>query len=162
MERIMPTTNVAHAQDSVAAEIYIAAPPQRVFQALTQSNELLLWWGDDKYHTDLWEMDARPGGQWHYRTKGCDGTAIKGTTDFKADGEILEIDPPRLLVYTWIADWHADPKRKTVVRWELTPSGDGTKVKVTHCGLAEETESRKGYGGGWTHVLELLKKFVEK
>jgi uncharacterized protein YndB with AHSA1/START domain len=158
----MPTTNVAHAQDSVAVEIYIAVPPQRVFQALTQSNQLLQWWGDDANPTDFWEIDARLGGQWRYRTKGCDGTEIKGTTDFRAEGEILEIDPPRLLVYTWIANWHADPKRKTVVRWELTPSGGGTQVKVTHSGLAEEAESRKSYGGGWTHVLELLKKFVEK
>jgi Activator of Hsp90 ATPase homolog 1-like protein len=63
---------------------------------------------------------------------------VNGVDEFEGHGEVLEIDPPRLLVYTWIANWHADPKRKTNVRWELAPSQGGTNVKVAHSGLAEE------------------------
>jgi hypothetical protein len=44
----------------------------------------------------------------------------------------------------------------------LTPSKDGTRVKVTHSGLAQEAGARKDYSGGWPGVVESLKKFVEK
>jgi uncharacterized protein YndB with AHSA1/START domain len=77
-------------------------------------------------------------------------------------GAILEIDPPRLLVYTWHANWHDDPSLATVVRWELQPDDNGTKVKVTHSGLAKEKPAREDYSGGWTEVVKLLKEFVEK
>ncbi len=46
---------------------------------------------------------------------------------FKANGEVLEFDPPRLLAYTWMANWHAQTSRRTVVRWELTPAARGPR-----------------------------------
>ena len=48
-----------------------------------------------------------------------------------------------------------------MVRWELTPMASGTRVTVTHSGLAEDPEARKDYGGGWSGVIEKLKQFVE-
>ena len=87
---------------------------------------------------------------------------MNGISDFKVNGEILEYDPPRLLAYTWIANWHEQPGRRTQVRWELTPVGNGTRVKVTHSGLTDEPVSRKGYSEGWPGVVGSLKTFVEK
>jgi uncharacterized protein YndB with AHSA1/START domain len=107
-------------------------------------------------------MDARRGGRWHFKTKPSVTVTVNGVNVFEAVGEVLEFDPPRLLAYTWIANWHDDKLRRTVVRWELTPSSGGTKVKVTHSGLSQEAAARKDYSGGWTGVVELLKKFVEK
>ena len=88
-------------------------------------------------------------------------TVVNVVSEFECHGEILEIDPPRLLVYTWIANWHEDKHRKTIVRWDLEARGSGTHVKVTHSGLAEEWAARKDYSGGWPGVLGQLKKFVE-
>jgi hypothetical protein len=39
---------------------------------------------------------------------------------------------------------------------------NGTHVKVTHSGLAQEAVARKDYSGGWPGVVKLLKQFVEK
>jgi len=86
---------------------------------------------------------------------------VNGASEFKCHGEILEFDPPRLLVYTWISSWHLDTKKETVVRWELTPTAAGTKLTVTHSGLAQEPEARKDYGNGWVGVVENLKQFTE-
>jgi uncharacterized protein YndB with AHSA1/START domain len=70
---------------------------------------------------------------------------------------------PRLLVYTWIANWHDDKQRKTTVRWELESCGKGTHVKVTHKRPGLEKVAREDYRGGcWPGVLEQLKTFVEK
>jgi uncharacterized protein YndB with AHSA1/START domain len=82
-------------------------------------------------------------------------------TRFHCEGEVLEYDPPRLLAYTWIANWHDDAACRTAVRWELTPKAGGTRLKVTHSGLATLPVARKDYSGGWPGVVEQLKQFVE-
>jgi uncharacterized protein YndB with AHSA1/START domain len=147
--------------DVLVTEIHIAAPPERVFKALTDSQELIRWFTSPECPAKLWEMDARPGGSYRYATE--KGTVVvNGVTEFECHGEILELDPPRFLAYTWIANWHDDKSRPTVVRWELTPDATGTRVKVSHSGLSQENVARKDYSGGWPGVLEMLKSFAEK
>ncbi len=148
-------------QDAIVSEVQINAPAERVFQALTDPKQLMLWWNSDECQTKLFEMDARRGGQWRFATKNS-SLNVNGVTQFSCEGEVLEFDPPRLLVYTWIANWHDDKARRTTVRWELTPTKEGTHVKVTHSGLAHEAVARKDYSGGWPGVVEMLKKFVEQ
>jgi uncharacterized protein YndB with AHSA1/START domain len=133
--------------DAIVSEILIAAPVDRVFKALTDPAELTRWFRNPECPVKRWEMDARPGGRYGYATE-------KGT--------VVEIDPPRLLVYSWIANWHEDKSLRTIVRWELTPDAAGTHVKVTHRGLAGEDAARKDYSGGWPGVMEMLKNFVER
>jgi uncharacterized protein YndB with AHSA1/START domain len=133
-----------------------------VFQALTDSGQLMRWFTDSSCPVRFWKMDARIGGHYSYATEKSSSIVINGVNEFECHGEILELDPPRLLVYTWIANWHLDKQRKTIVRWELTPTGKGTHVKVTHSGLAPEAVTRDDYRGGWPGVLEKLKKHVEQ
>ena len=157
----MTTTIVTPDLDAIVSEIDITAPPDRVFQALTDSEQLVRWFTDASCPVKFWHMEARKGGSYSYVTvKG--NFEVNGVSEFECQGEILEIDPPRRLVYTWIANWHADKQRKTIVRWELTPAGAGTHVKVTHSGLAQEQVAREDYRGGWPRVVEKLKEFVEK
>ena len=117
--------------DAIVTEIQVAAPPDRVFKALTDPKALMRWFDSPECPVKSWEMDARPGGRYRYTTE--KGTiVVNNVSEFECHGEILEIDPPHLLVYTWIANWHDDKSRRTVVRWELTPAAAGTRVKVTH------------------------------
>ena len=154
------TTIVTPDQDAVVSEIEIAAPAARVFQALTDADQLRRWFSDASCPVHRWEMDARLGGRYRYTTE--KGTAIvNNVSEFECHGEILEYDPPRVLVYTWFGNWHDNQALRTVVRWELTPDSGGTHVKVTHSGLAQEDAARKDYSSGWPGVLEKLKKFVE-
>ncbi|SPF41433.1 conserved hypothetical protein [Candidatus Sulfotelmatobacter kueseliae] len=157
----MATTAVTPDRDAVVGEIHIAAPPARVFQALTDAAQLKQWFTDPSCPIHLWEMDARLGGRYRYNTEA--GTAVvNNVREFECHGEIVEFDPPRLLVYTWFGNWHDNKSIRTVVRWELTPQAGGTHVKVTHSGLASLPIARKDYTGGWVGVLDMLKKFTEK
>ena len=156
-------------QDSIAQEIDIAAPPERVFKALVDAAQLKEWWGKEpsvKLHR--FDMDGRKGGRWGFdctenpgHGHGEVGEQLKRNKarEFEAHGEVLEFDPPRLLVWSWIANWHEHPTTPTTVRWELTPTANGTHVKVTHSGLAREPIARKDYGAGWAGVLQLLKNY---
>ena len=168
----MSAAEVRPEVDEISQQVDIAAPPERVFRALTDAKQLFIWWGaEPSVELTVFEMDARPGGKYHYRCKpksGADfgevGEQLKnsGSGEFICRGEVLEIDPPRLLVWSWIANWHKHPDARTIVRWELTPAAEGTRVRVTHGGLAQEPISRKDYGQGWVGVLNLLKNFLQK
>ena len=148
--------------DSVVSEIDIAAPPERVFRALTDTGELMRWFTNESCPVKYWKMDARKGGSYSYATVQSTTVAVNGVNEFECGGEILEFDPPQLLVYTWVANWHLDKTRRTTVRWELESTAKGTHLKVTHSGLADEQAAREDYRGGWPGVVESLKKFVEK
>jgi uncharacterized protein YndB with AHSA1/START domain len=160
-EHLMAQAVVTSDQDTIVSEIHVNAPAQKVFQALIDPKQLMSWWNSEECQTELFEMDPRPGGKWRFVTKKTK-LNINGVSQFFCDGEVLEFDPPRVLAYTWIANWHDDKARRTIVRWELTPSKDGTHVKVTHSGLAHEAVARKDYGNGWPGVLAAVKQFVEK
>jgi len=155
-----PKSVITSDNDAVVTEIQIAAPPARIFQALTNEGELMRWFNNPSCPVKFWQMDARPGGHYGYTTE--KGTVVvNNVSDFECHGEILEFDPPHLLVYTWYGNWHNEKSRRTVVRWELTPDATGTRVKVTHSGLAQEEAARKDYSSGWPGVLDALKKFTE-
>jgi|SRR5450755_1307742 uncharacterized protein YndB with AHSA1/START domain len=164
----MATSAVTPDNDAVVAEVFIAAPPERVFQAITDPKQMPLWWGQQGlYRVTAWKADLRPGGKWQSDGVGADGSS------FRVEGEYLEVDPPRLLVHTWIASYV--PTLKTVVRWELEPRpvhglqhkgpqkvGMGTFVKIRHHGFAGVPEQAKSHGQGWIRVLGWMQTFVEE
>ncbi len=163
----MATATITPDQNAVIAEIFIAAPPARVFQAISDPNQLPKWWGQDGlYHVTKSLAEVKPGGKWRSEGVGADGTK------FHVEGEYLEVDPPRRLVHTWVGSYDST---KTVVHWELEPqtvhnlqtsgpkkSGTGTLVRVRQEGFAGNFESAKSHGEGWKRVLGWLEAFVEK
>ena len=146
--------------DAVVTEIEITAPPARVFQALTDRAQALQWGSSSGYKTTLWEMDVRLGGKWHWVSREIQGGGAGN--DFDHYGEILEFDPPRLLSYSWFANWHENPSHRTVVRWELSSTKKGTHLKVTHSGLAQLPAACQAYSQGWPGLLQSIKNFLEK
>lgn len=164
----MATAQLTTDNDAILAEVFIAAPPARVFEAIADPKQLVQWWGkkgvfrvvDSKY-------DLRPGGKWSY-----DGLG-PNETPFHMQGEYLEVDPPRLLVQTRVADWVGE--FETVVRWELEPRevhglhasgthrvGTGTLVKVRHSGFAGHLQQAQNHHAGWSASLAWLQAFIEK
>ena len=153
----MVTTSIVNNGDAIVSEIYIAAPPERVFQALVDPELVVKWWGGQgaaqSFRCTDFRCDVRAGGKW--RSAGVDGQG----RPFAATGEYVEVDPPRLLVQTWLASWTAQVK--TTVRWELLPAGTGTRVRHQHSGLAVDSEVAKSFRG-WGAILGWLQAFVEK
>lgn len=48
-------------KDAVISEVEIAAPLDRVFQALITREQALQWGKSDAFQVTRWEMEARPG-----------------------------------------------------------------------------------------------------
>jgi len=163
----MATVAITPDQDVVTGEIFVAAPPARVFQAITDPKEMPRWWGAVGLYTITeWKADLRVGGKWSSEGVSADG---KG---FRVEGEYLQIDPPRLLVHTWS---HRGDSLQTIVRWELEAqsvhglhpdgpkrAGTGTLVKIRHQGFAGRPASARDHSEGWKRVLHWLTAFIER
>jgi uncharacterized protein YndB with AHSA1/START domain len=135
--------------NEIRTSIEIAAPPQKVWTALTDPDQLASWWGsDEEYRTYDWRLELRPGAAWSCQARNASGH-LSGVS-----GTVLEADPPRTLAYTWKPSWQSTPE--TTVRYTLTPTDrGGTLVEVHHTGF-EDAESRQEHEQGWRRVLTWL------
>src|SRR5258708_2456006 len=96
----MATATVTPDQDAVIAEVFIAAPPARVFQAISDPTQMPMWWGQsDLYHLTKSPRDGGVGG------KGRSDGVGAGGVRFYVGGKYLEVAPPRLLVHTWVGSY---------------------------------------------------------
>ena len=151
---ITPALQITPDNDVLTLELFIAAPRERIFQALTDPAQASKWWGrKDHYYFTHFDMDVRPGGKWS-----TTGTSQK-MGDINVHGEFLEVDPPSRLAYTWVSNWM---EARTKVLWELDSQSNGTMVKLTHSGFAGSDDQAKGHSFGWTLVFTWLQAFVEK
>lgn len=140
--------------------IYIEAPAQQVWDAIT-SKEFSTKYG---YGGEVfYELTA--GGA--YRSDTTAEMKQMGMGDVAVTGKVIEADPPRRLVHTWVAAWHNE---ETTLTWELVEYDGGlTGLTLTHdCTGAQNTardiegtgDAAQG-GGGWPWVLAGLKTYLE-
>jgi uncharacterized protein YndB with AHSA1/START domain len=133
----------------ILATVEIEASPERVFAAISTA-ELTQWWGSaETYRVTRFHADLRPGGAWRSNGVSKDGKP------FSVSGEILEIDPPRLLVQTWSYDWGSGPP--TTVRYQIDPIAGGSRVTVWHEGFGAQSQSCEDHALGWEGVLSWLR-----
>jgi uncharacterized protein YndB with AHSA1/START domain len=129
---------------ALTRELVIDASPETVWEFLTDPEKIKRWKGV------LVSFDASPGAA--YR--------IEVNPSHIAAGEIVELDPPHRLVYTW--GWEPGEgvpasvtPGSTTVEYELVPEGAGTRLKFTHRDLPNQ-EAADSHATGWDHYLERL------
>ena len=78
-----------------------------------------------------------------------------------AEGDVLEVDPPRRLVHTMTALWDPDVTAEGASRvtWEIEQVGDSCRLIVTHDQLREGANDQ--LFGGWPMILSGLKTWLE-
>ncbi|HMD85896.1 MAG TPA: SRPBCC domain-containing protein [Terriglobia bacterium] len=149
-----PTVRIV--DENIVGEVEIAAPPERVYAALTDPAELAAWWGSGEvYRTFDWESDLRVGGK-----RNCKAENKTTGQMSTVKGEYLEIDPPRVLAFTWEPSW--EKVHPTVVRIELKALASGTRLVLTHSGWGEATQARRSHEQGWPLVLGWLAAHFRK
>src|SRR5262252_10155435 len=141
------------ASDTIVQEITIRGSAERIFEALTDPDQRVKWWGTEgRFQTTHIESDLRPGGRWMMQGIGMGGRP------FTVAGAYRNIERPRLLVFTWLPDWQGDAT-ESLVRFELEEKAGVTRVRLTHSGLTSE-RSRENHKG-WPQILDWLRAHVE-
>jgi uncharacterized protein YndB with AHSA1/START domain len=132
-------------------EIYIKTTPERLWEAITDPDMR------SKYTFGVRaESDWTPGSRYAMHAPAA-GVEI-------AEGENLEVDPPRRLVQSFTALWSDEVKSEGTSRvtWEIEPvgdAGDSCRLTVTHDQLREGANEE--LYGGWPMVLSGLKTLLE-
>lgn len=140
------------AGETIVGEVEIEAPPEAVFDAFTDPEQLASWWGSpDTYRTFNWNVDLRTGGSYSCQAQNANGQGDIATVK----GKYLQVDRPHLLVYTWNPSW--DPGPETEVRLVFEKSAKGTTVKLLHSGFAGREQSQQGHTQGWLRVVGWLR-----
>jgi len=78
-----------------------------------------------------------------------------------AEGENLEVDPPRRLVQSFTAVWSEEVRAEGTSRvtWEIEEVEDSCRLTVTHDQLREDAHGE--IYGGWPMILSGLKTLLE-
>jgi len=119
-------------------------PIQRVWNAISDPVEIAKWMA-----TGI--LEPQPGGKvaLHFNHETEFGK------EYDIEGAVRVFDPPRVLEYTWGLGSPPD-----IVRWELTPDGDGTMLTFTH--LLHDPNMQKSVLPGWHSWIERLEPSLDQ
>jgi uncharacterized protein YndB with AHSA1/START domain len=110
-------------------------PPAKVWQALTLPEHLTAWFPDG-LEVDEWVPGAR--------------LRFAHATDYAFDGEVIAVEEERLLEFRWGTD---------VIRFELEPDGDGTRLILLD--TLDTVGKAARDGAGWHVCLDQFERHLD-
>ena len=129
---------------------YIRTTPDKVFDAIITPELARRYWG----HENVSE-DWKPGSDWQH---------VRPTETREVDlvGKVLESDPPRRLVLSWVNhSQQDDPEQYSQVAFDIEAMGDLVKLTVSHTDLQPGSNMLTGISKGWPMILCSLKSLLE-
>src|SRR6184192_2087180 len=144
-------TTKANLAEAVVVERIFNAPVARVWKALTDADEMRVWYFDLKeFKPEVgFEFEfivEHEGARYHHLCK------------------ITEVIPQKKLAYTWRYKGH---EGDSLVTFELFADGDKTRLRLTHTGIETFPKTpayaRKNFEAWWTTIIDSeLKQFLER
>lgn len=137
-----------HPDNVLRIDRTFAARPDLVFALWTRPEFVRIWFGSSHgFSAEECELDVRPGGVWRLKTRNGDVTE-------QPNGVYHEVVPPSRLSYSYGfagVDFHS------VVSVDLTPEGQGTRMRFCQTGFPD-AEARREHGWGWPVVFRLFEQ----
>jgi uncharacterized protein YndB with AHSA1/START domain len=129
--------------DQLRREIVVDAPRAQVWKAITEVVELRQW-----FSTVEADVDVRPG-----------GAGLFVWEDSRDEAVVETVEPESRFAFRWRPEGSGRPY--TLVTFELSDAGEGTRVVLTESGFAALPDqarhhSYEGNDAGWREELEEL------
>lgn len=136
-------------QTVVDERITVAAPVERVWHAIIDSDARRAWWG-------YLDLDPRVGGRFEERWTDADGNPKR------THGQVRELAHERLLRLSWADEGWPEV---TDIHLSLAEADGGTEVRVRHIGwdaLASGPALAAAHQAGWRMHLQNLSQYLEQ
>lgn len=146
---------------SIEREIHIDAPPEVVFDVVSQPEHIKQWWGAV---TEIGPVAGSSsalvwpsGGEEDQHTA---GVPIR----------IVVAEPPRVLTFRWTHPAAEQPVdgNSLLVTFELVPQGDGTLLRLTETGFRERgweaavlEASYRDHETSWDRLVPRIREYAE-
>ena len=142
---------------TIEREVYVEASPQVVFDVVSRPEHLRHWWPDDAHYEP---------------TTGSVGEIVFGDPDAgggAAAFTVVDVQPPRTFSFRWThpREEVAREGNSLLVTFDLTPSGDGTVLRMTESGFREMgwevavlEQQYQEHVTGWEFFLPRLAPYV--
>jgi len=131
----------------------IKSSRERVFDAWTNPDLLMKWWGPGTTTCPEASIDLRVGGVIRIANRIEDGRIIW------IDGEFEQVEPPSRLIYSWTMGTEMVEASRVTVDFRNHPAG--TELVLTHERFANESV-RDAHLKGWQGCLDGLQELVEE
>ncbi len=127
---------------------YIETTPEKLWEALTSSEFTRQYWFDTEIRSN-WTIGAP--------------LALVMNGEVTDSGEILEMDRPRRLAYSFKHELDPELRKEPATRvvFTLEPFGNVVRLTVTHDGFGIGSKLFEGIGKGWPVILSGLKSLLE-
>jgi uncharacterized protein YndB with AHSA1/START domain len=150
------------------------APRELVFEAFTDPQHLIKWWGPKGCAILTCETDPRPGGVWSIsmRTpKMLPQFAHRYPVETSGDGQSIvekqrgvyqEVRKPERLTFTYaFEDGTGQPSHKMVVTLTFADQDGRTRLTL-HQAVFESIQARDDHARGWTEALGSLAEYLTR
>ena len=127
------------------------AAPERVFDFVSRTENLVRWWGPEGCHIPEHNLSFQAKGPWMSVMQNTEGQR------FKVSGHVTHVDAPNSIGFTWA--WHDENDRRGVeshVPIRRVPAQNGgTALTLTHVDLPDDDTAQR-HEMGWTSSLRKL------
>ena len=125
----------------LSLDFQFKSPINKVWDALTNSDTLAKW---------VMENNFKPivGYKCQFRNEAI---------DLIVDSEVLVVDKPYKLSYTWVGG-----PINTIVTWTLKQEGETSHLHLEQTGFEKVDYAFNGAKNGWAYMIDELKKVFEE
>ena len=142
------TTN----DSSIFLETTFKSPVEKIWEAWTNPNLIVKWFGSDPKGKGLSaKLDVRLGGYFEITFQDSD------LTEHTCSGIYDEIQVLNKLTFSW--RWKNEPGVESFVVLSLTPEGKSTRMQFQHKNLS--SGSKHDYARGWHNTFSKLERLLE-
>jgi uncharacterized protein YndB with AHSA1/START domain len=153
MQENEPMTQTQTPTRRLLQHIRLKAPAARVYQALTDANELKKWFPHRV------STDPKVGGAWRFE---FDMDAGGGT--HVTDGRYLALVPGKLVRYSWIEELgDGEAYANLTVQWRLEADGEETDLYLEETGFTDDEAHDVLFGRrtkGWSFFMGNLAAYL--